>query len=75
MTPSPVQRLRSKALGCYLCWSIAGLCLAIIGANMEAGVAKHAVVVLAALLFFAGGLAVAIDRDRIRRQRDHDEKQ
>jgi hypothetical protein len=30
---------------------------------------------LAAILFFAGGLAVAIDRDRVRRQREHDEKQ
>jgi hypothetical protein len=75
MTPSPMQRFWAKALGCYLCWSIAGLCLAVIAANMEASVAKSVVVVLAAILFFAGGLAVAIDRDRVRRQREHDEKQ
>jgi hypothetical protein len=75
MTKPLLQRLLSKALGCYLCWSISGLVFGVIGANLQPGAVKSVLLALAAVLFVAGSLAVALDQDRTRRRREEEERE
>lgn len=68
MTSPQINRLWSRAIGCYLCWSVAGACLGAIAASLESSTEKSILVVLAAILFVGGGVALAVDQDRIRRR-------
>ena len=59
----------SRAMRCYLCWAVAGVLLGAVSAGMEPGVLKVSVKIVAAIVLLAGGIFMAFDQDRIRREK------
>ena len=70
MKENPVPSLLSRAVGCYLCWAISGVIFGAISASLEPGGLKSVLKILAAVLLLGGGIAMALDQDRIRREHE-----
>lgn len=69
-----LTQLQKKILlffgSCYLCGPAVGVVVAIIAFNMEESLAKKIVFGAALLLFAAGRIAFAVERDQARRREE-----